>query len=60
MDTRRWARKQAPLWDQSLKLLDDMDKKLLAPITEVIAEAKDDMSSEEGFEWDNRLVALRG
>lgn len=60
MDTRRWARNQGRVWDKAIKQLDDLDKRLLAPITEVLVMAKDDVAGEDHFAWDNRLVAMRG
>lgn len=59
IDTRRWARNQSRVWDKALKLLDGLDKKLLAPVTEALVMATDDMADEDYFAWDRRLVALR-
>lgn len=60
IDTRRWARKQSRIWDRSIKKIDELDKKLLTPVTHALVMANDDMADEDYFAWDRRLIALRG
>lgn len=56
LETRRWSRDHAMFWDKALSQLDQMDKKALAPVTEVLIEANEDPYCFS--EWGDRMVAM--